>query len=509
LGGGTVLTMQPVVTTTCGQVRGATTDGVARFLGIPYAAAPVGPLRFQAPAPVQPWDGVRDAVEFGPTPPKPAYPPPMDQILFERSVPGDDWLSVNVWAPRSAWDGDRESGLPVMVWIHGGAFQNGNSALPVYDGTAFARDGVVFVSLNYRLGIDGFAYLPDAPANRGLLDQIAALEWVRDNISAFGGDPENVTVFGESAGAMSVTLLMTTPRAQGLFAKAIGQSGSVQAAAAAADAALVAGEVSTVLGVPATAEELSKVEIDDLVRAQRTVSAALAADRDPARFGESVVRASMAFLPVVDGELITQHPMAVFAAGQAADIPLLQGTTTDEYRLFLIPTGLAGFMSEDMLTALSAGVGVPENVRELYRANRKEGTPGDVFAALLTDLFFRLPALATVAAHRGPSFVYEFAQRSSEGDLWACHGLDVTYVFDTLAASGSEGLAGPNPSQAVATAIHQAWVSFATTGDPGWARYDATRPVMVFEDPAPHLELDPRGDERAAWTRHASDISRA
>src|SRR5262245_28348358 len=178
--------MQPVVGTTSGQVRGAISDGVARFLGIPYAAAPVGPLRFQAPQPPAAWDGVRDAAEFGPTPPKPAYSPPMDEILIEREFPGDDYLNLNVWTPDPG-----ATGLPVMVWIHGGAFQNGNSSLAVYDGSAFARDGVVLVSMNYRLGVDGFAYLPGTPANRGLLDQIAALEWVRDNIAAFGGDPAN------------------------------------------------------------------------------------------------------------------------------------------------------------------------------------------------------------------------------------------------------------------------------------------------------------------------------
>jgi para-nitrobenzyl esterase len=486
--------MQPVVTTTSGQVRGATEDGVTRFLGIPYAAAPVGPLRFQAPVPPEPWDGVRHAVEFGPTPPKPAYPSPIDEILIEREFPGDEWLNLNVWTPDPA-----ASGRPVMVWIHGGAFANGNSSMPVYDGTAFARDGVVLVSLNYRLGVDGFAYLPDAPANRGLLDQIAALEWVRDNIAAFGGDPANVTLFGESAGAMSVTLLMTSPRARGLFAKAIAQSGSVQAAAAVDDALLVSGELAAILGVDPSAEALAKVDPADLLAAQRAVATSLTADRDRARFGESVVRASMAFIPVIDGDVVPVHPMAAIASGVSADVPLLVGTTTDEYRLFLVPTGLAAFMSEEMLAGMSAALGVPGDVLSLYRANRAQARPGDVFAALLTDAYFRLPALATVAAHRGPSYLYEFAERTAERDLWACHGLEIAYVFDTLYAPGSAALCGTEPSQAVATAMHAAWVRFAATGDPGWQRFDASCPVMVFEDPAPHLELDPRSDERLAW----------
>src|SRR5215475_11221120 len=186
--------MAPTVSTSCGTLRGQVRDGVASFLGIPYAASPTGSLRFQAPAPPKPWTGIRDVFTYGPTPPKPDYPPPFDTLFAEPNVAGNDWLNLNVWTPDPP--GSR---LPVMVWIHGGAFANGNSAIPLYDGHAFARDGVVLVTINYRLGVDGFALLPGRPANRGLLDQIAALEWVRDNISAFGGDPQNVTIFGESA----------------------------------------------------------------------------------------------------------------------------------------------------------------------------------------------------------------------------------------------------------------------------------------------------------------------
>src|SRR5580698_323486 len=205
------------VTTRQGAVRGDVTDGVTRFLGIPYAASPTGALRFRAPEPPPAWDGVRDCLTYGATPPKPDYAAPFDVILAEPDVPGDDWLNLNVWTP------DVDGSAPAMVWIHGGAFANGNNVVPIYDGHAFARDGVVLVSINYRLGIDGFAYLPDAPANRGLLDQVAALEWVRDNIAAFGGDPARVTIFGESAGAMSVTTLLGMPAARGLFTGVIAQ----------------------------------------------------------------------------------------------------------------------------------------------------------------------------------------------------------------------------------------------------------------------------------------------
>ena len=244
------------VGTKYGMVSGVVTDGVARFLGIPYAASPTGPLRFARPEPPARWDGVRECTAFSATPPKPDYAAPFDTLLPEPNIPGDDWLTLNVWT------GDVAGRSPVLVWIHGGAFANGNSAVRMYDGHAFARDGAVLVSINYRLGIDGFALLPDAVPNRGLLDQVAALEWVRDNIAAFGGDPANVTIFGESAGAMSVTTLLGMPRAQGLFGKVIAQSGTAQVGAEPADALLVTRELGRVLGVEATAGNLAGCPLD-------------------------------------------------------------------------------------------------------------------------------------------------------------------------------------------------------------------------------------------------------
>ena len=211
--------MEAVVQTSHGKVRGRARDGVTAFLGIPYAAPPFGPGRFQAPRPPEPWDGVRDAFDYGPTAPKPGYPRPYDMLLPEPTTPGEDCLNLNVWTPEAGG-----AGLPVMVWIHGGAFRNGSGAVTVYNGRNFARDGIVCVTINYRLGVEGFANLPGAPCNRGLLDQIAALEWVRDNIAGFGGDPANVTVFGESAGGMSVTTLVSLDL--GLFRRAIAQSGA-------------------------------------------------------------------------------------------------------------------------------------------------------------------------------------------------------------------------------------------------------------------------------------------
>jgi para-nitrobenzyl esterase len=490
--------MGPTVVTRSGAVRGQLRDGVASFLGIPYAASPTGPLRFRAPAPPRPWDGVREATALGATPPKPDYAAPFDELLPEPDIPGDDWLNLNVWTPDPGG-----AGLPVMVWIHGGAFSNGNSALPIYDGHAFARDGVVLVSINYRLGVDGFALLPDAPANRGLLDQIAALEWVRDNIAAFGGDPGNVTVFGESAGAMSVTTLLSLPRARGLFAKAITQSGSVQAAADPADAALVTKELGLSAGREPTAANLAGLGLPELIKAQTEVRDALTAQPDPGRFGATIVASSMAFIPVVDGDLMPVPPLAAIAAGAGSGVPLLTGTTTEEYRLFLVPTGMAGLITEELLAGLLAPLGIGAAVADLYRANRPGASPGDILAALITDRFFRMPALSVAQARRdagaAPTYLYEFAWPSPVGGLGACHSLEIPFVFDNLAAEGAEPALGPEPPAALAEQMHAAWVSFARGGDPGWPSFDDSYPVMVFNTTGGGLRADPRGDERAIW----------
>jgi len=490
--------MGPTVITRAGAVRGETRDGVASFLGIPYAASPTGPLRFRPPAAPESWDGVREATALGPTPPRPDYAAPFDELLPEPAIPGDDWLNLNVWTPDPGG-----AGLPVMVWIHGGGFSNGNSALPIYDGHAFARDGVVLVSINYRLGVDGFALLPGAPANRGLLDQVAALEWVRDNIAAFGGDPGNVTVFGESAGAMSVTTLLAMPGARGLFARAITQSGSVQAAADPADAALVTKELGLTLGREADAASLATLGMPELIKAQIEIRDALASQPDPARFGATIVASALPFIPVVDGDVIPASPLDAIAAGSGSEVTLLTGTNTEEFRLFLVPTGLAGLLDEPGLPGVLALFGAGQPVADLYRANRPAASPGDVLCAVLTDRYFRLPALSVAQARYGagaaPTYLYEFAWPSPVGGLGACHSLEIPFVFDNLAAEGAEPALGPRPPAELAERMHAAWIGFARGGDPGWPAFDDGYPVMIFNATGGGLQRDPRGDERMIW----------
>jgi para-nitrobenzyl esterase len=492
--------MERIAATRYGQVRGQIRDGVARFLGIPYAAAPTGTRRLAAPEPPEPWTGVRDAIAYGPTPPKPAYPAPFDAILPEPDVPGDDWLNLNIWAPE-----DLSGARPVIVWIYGGAFANGNCAIPVYDGHAFARDGVVFVAFNYRLGAEGFALLPDAPANRGLLDQIAALEWIRDNISAFGGNPANVTIAGESAGAMSAITLLTMPAAAGLFSKVIAQSGSVQAAAEPGDAALVTAELGLALGNELTENDVSAAGIaelgtDTLIKAQVAVRDALAADPDPARFGATIVAGSMAFVPVIDGEVLPVHPLAAITSGAGAQVPLLIGTNADEFRFFLMPPGTIDTISADLLGFLAGAIGATSEVIARYQGNRPGASAGDVFAAMLTDKFFRLPALAVADARSGgqaPTYCYEF--RWGVPPIGAGHAMEIPFVFDNLASPDSRPLIGPDPPADLAADMHAAWIAFARDGDPGWPAFDASRPVRVFDAGGGSVEIDPRHDERTVW----------
>jgi carboxylesterase type B len=493
---------EPVVATRCGRVRGIVIDGVARFLGIPYAAPPFGANRFRRPVPPAAWTGVREALAFGPTAPQIPVPWPFNTLLREPIICGDDCLNLNVWTPSPGG-----SGLPVMVWIHGGAFRTGSSAVTKYDGATFARDGVVCVSLNYRLGVEGFANIPGAPANRGLLDQIAALTWVQDNIAAFGGDPGNVTVAGESAGAMSVITLLSLDR--GLFRRAIAQSGGGHCAQSVDDAALVTDELARRLGIQPTATAFAKLDPDTILPVQVAISNEVASNPDMAVWGRTTVQSGMAFLPVIDGELVEQRPIDAIAGGAGANVPVLIGTNTDEYRLFLVPLGLIfSGISDDDVAAKLASYEIPPEVRTVYSGNRPSVRPGGVLAAIVSDYFFRMPAYR-VAETRGngtaaATHVYELAWRSPilplYGNLGACHALELGFMWDTLTSDGDTALTGPNPPQGLATAMHGAWVGYMTSGDPGWAPFDVNgRPVQTYDAGTIAVISDPRADERELW----------
>ena len=286
--------MNAVVKIRHGTVRGSVADGVKSFKGIPYASPPFGANRLRPPLPVEPWSGVRDALTYGPTAPQPSVPPSVAALIPNPAIPGEDCLNLNIWSPDLG-----SVRQPVMVWIHGGMFEFGTGA--AYDGSRFARDGIVCVTINYRVGAEGFLYLGEGHANLGLLDQLAALEWVQANIAAFGGDPGNVTIFGESAGAMCVATLLALPRAEGLFRRAIAQSGAAHHVISAATARRVGQRFAEKLGVEATREAIAAIHVDRLLQAQEELMADLVAHPDPERWGGEVVATMLPWQPVLTG----------------------------------------------------------------------------------------------------------------------------------------------------------------------------------------------------------------
>jgi para-nitrobenzyl esterase len=465
---------EPIVIVEGGQIRGVTEAGVTRFLGIPYAAAPVGERRFAASAAVTPWAGVRDATQMGPTAPhamRPFDALDIAPLVGSGWVKGDEFLNVNIWTLDPG-----AIGLPVMVFIHGGGFVAGSNQASVQDGTAFARSGVVCMTITYRMGIEGFLPVEGAPTNLGLRDQIAALAWVRANAEAFGGDPGNVTVFGESAGAMSVANLLASPLAKGLFRRAIIQSGHGDMVRPLNVARRLTRKVAKILGVsPDVAGFASRTIEEGLAAVERVQSPTTRLDlrgpdgREPA-FGVSK------FLPVYGDDVLPLHPLEALAGGAGADVDLLIGANAEEMNLYFAPTGaldrISGLMAwfilsrstpkaRAILKAYGLGAGRP---------------PGEALTLAMTDLVFRLPARRFAAAHRGATHFYEFEWRSPAfgGRLGACHGLEIPFVFDTLAScTGPKGIAGESPPQALANHVHGLWAAFATDGALPWAPYVA------------------------------------
>ena len=489
---------------TGGVVRGEMNNGVARFLGVPYAAPPFGERRMKPPAPVTPWDGVRDATAYGATVPKGDYAPQYQPLFPEPVIPGEDCLNLNVWTP---FDALGTPSLPTLVFIHGGTFMNGSGAVSVYDGSAFARDGVVCVTINYRLGADGFLFTEEdrgtANANIGVKDQIAALQWVRDNIARFGGDPARVTVAGESAGAMSVTTLLAMPAARGLFAQAITQSGAAAHTLPPDTAVTAAVTLAGLLGIQPTREAIKSTDIDLLV----TTAADLVRDAqdnpDPQRWGALAARI-IPFAPVIDGDSLPRHPLEALADGEASGVKVLLGTNSQEGRLFLVAPGMIDDIDEMALLASAAAYGLPTRDIDVYRRNRPGASPGDLLAQIVTDWYFRVPALRLAEAHErggGTAWAYLFDRPSPEENnrLGSAHAVELPYVFDTVTDPSVEKLIGLHPSQAVADSTHAVWVRFITEGDPGWPPYTTeTRTTGVLADTITVVD-DPHGEERVIW----------
>lgn len=493
-----VETSPPVVTTAAGPVRGSEHGGVRRFLGIPYAAAPFGPNRMRPPQPVSGWEEPRDCTDFGPTVPKGDYPPPYQPLFAEVTISGDECLNLNVWT--SDLDGAR----PVLVWIHGGSFMNGSNSVAEYDGAAFARDGIVLVSVNYRLAAEGFLYLGDGIANVGLQDQVAALRWVQDNISAFGGDPDQVTVAGESAGAMSVTTLLSMPSARGLFNRAITQSGAAAHTITAEQGLTVSRYLAEKLGVEPTRDAIVGVPLDRLVAAAAELVTEVQTAPDPEKWG-TIAMSLLPFAPVVDGEVLPQHPLDAIADGAGSDVALLTGSNRDEARLFLVAPQAIDYVDEPTLVGATRAYGLDDAGLDVYRRNRPDASAGDLLAAVTTDWFFGVPALRVaetrVRAGGAPAWLYRFdyPEPADNGGFGSAHAAEIPFVFDNLAEETVAARLGENPSQAVADTAHRAWLDFVTTGNPGWLPYDlADRHVGVITETVADV-ADLAADERQTW----------
>ncbi|MBT3152207.1 carboxylesterase family protein [Streptomyces sp. CHD11] len=491
---------EPLVTTAEGTVRGLRrNDGTAAFLNIPYAAPPRGAGRFAPPRPHGPWDGVRDATVPGPNAPQSERrlgSIDMSPYFGTGWSRGEDYLTVNVFTP-----GGENGDLPVMVFVHGGGFVAGSTRSALYDGSAFARDGVVLVTLNYRLGIAGFLDLPGAPANRGLLDVVAGLRWVRENIAAFGGDPDRVTLFGQSAGATVVGGVLATPDATGLFRRAIVQSGSGLGAFTTEQAARVTGAAAAHLGVEAHVDAFAGISDERLVEAAtRLAGIGLRTDthHDPL-IGLSP------FSLVLDTQ-----PAASVAAGTGAGADLLIGTNTEEGNLYLVPMGTyATSTAGDVDTTAARAHPEPARLVETYRKTRPWASFGELRSAVMGDALFGAGSWALADAHaahpESATFAYEFAWRSHalDGQLGATHAMELPFVFDLAhlpQLHGPTALLGPDtPPADLAARTHEAWIRFAGTGDPGWDPYDTGHRTTMRIDTEWTRTDDPRGRERQAW----------
>jgi para-nitrobenzyl esterase len=413
----------------------------------------------------------------------------------EPSVPGDDVLTLNVFTP-----GPAAAGLPVLFYIHGGGYVAGSPASPWYDGAAFNRDGVVVVTIAYRLGFEGYGYLPGTAANRGVLDQILALRWVRDNIAAFGGDPGRVTIAGQSAGGGSVMHLLVAPAARGLFHGAIAISGS-PGDRTAADATTVTRELADRLGVRPDLAGFAAVSELDLVAAQR---GAAGIGGPPTREGVlgaiTALSSGLPMAPMIDGEVLPWTVAEGLARGESADVPLLAGAVRDEFSM--IALGAAALLDDADPAGLLVRTGLRPGVAARYAAALADRSPAAVLGQSVTDRVFRRYVLEWAELRAGaaaPTFVYDFAWPSGAGGL-SGHCLDVPFAWDVLAEEHVARLAGEAPPQELADAVHGAYVAFVRDGDPGWPAWDARETVMTWATPGAVTGADAYASARLLMT---------
>ena len=476
------------VDTAAGRVRGAWRPTVgsdvrsAAFLGIPFAQPPVGELRFAAPVPVESWEGVRDALEFGATAQR---GDPGVTLIPEPSVPGDATLNVNVFTPVP---GQADAALPVLVWIHGGGYFAGSPASPWYDGRNFNRDGVVTVSISYRLGFIGFGHVDGAPDNRGVRDWIAALEWVQENIRAFGGDPRRVTIAGQSAGGGAVLTLLGIEKAQHLF-HGVWSLSPALADVAPERARTLTAKVANHLGVEPTRAALEAVDEDRLIEAQK---AATDAGRDVA----ALLDGGLGLGPSIDGDLIVRPTSDSLRAGVGADKPLVLGATDDEFAMAL--AGQEKKLRWIPLSLLLGRMGLTAPARRAYLAANKDVVAKGHAAVLgryVSDKVFKMGVVrAADARGDAPTWVYRYSYAGSPFGS-AVHCIDVPFWFDCLDSSvGIPALAGEHPPQALADATHGAAVVLIREGRAEWPAWsDDAGVTRVFGGPASRSDVQRDG----------------
>lgn len=486
-----------IVESAYGKVEGQDLGGISVWKGIPYASPPIGDLRFRPPVPPVSWKGVLDTTEFRSIAPQ--VPNKIMKFLgYESGTSAEDCLYLNIWSPAA----DRKK-RPVMVWIHGGAFAGGSGSSPLYDGASFAAEGdLVIVTINYRLGVFGFLHVGEhggeefkGSGNCGLLDQVAALQWVRENIEKFGGDPYQVTVFGESAGAMSIGVLLTLPSAKGLFQRAILQSGAAANVHQPEIAEKVAGRLLAALEI----DSKNIAQLREIPEQQLLKAAALLP--------------YMSLVPVVDGISLNQHPEQALAEGAAKGISILIGTNKDEYRLFSYFDSRWKSGDEKEITAIfERTFGL--DWRGIFATMPEDTTLNQaIYDELMTMSVFTAPATTLAelqTKQRAPVWMYRFDWESPvlNGGLKACHALEVPFVWNTLEKPGVEKLTGEAIGrEKLALDMHRTWIEFAKNGNPNnpalpeWPLYNLKkRPVLIFNEKH-QLINDPSREERENWRR--------
>ncbi|KKN59545.1 hypothetical protein LCGC14_0540880 [marine sediment metagenome] len=488
-----------IIDTRYGRIQGYIEQGIKIFKGIPYTSPPVGDLRFKPPIPPKRWSDVRNTTEFSPICPQ---PPNQKEELEQNEA---NCLTLNIWTPEL----DNEK-RPVMFWIHGGGFEGGSSASESYDGLPLSlRGNVVIVCINYRLGALGYFYIPGKTANVGQLDQIAALQWVHDNIQLFGGDPNNVTIFGESAGGTAVVTLLAMPDAEGLFHRAIAQSIFSFNLAYPKEGS---DNFSSMLKInPGDIHSLQQVPIDEI---KKTTSSFMKESKLKGRDNP--------FSPVVDGKTLLEKPLNALQNGIAKDIPLLIGTNRDEMKYMeeKLNPYISEITSEDLLKRIKNYLNDEQYAKNLINTYIKEregilpNEPLDILGAFRTDFYFRIFSIRAAEAqsrHQKNTYMYLFTWPSPlmGGKLGSCHALEISFVFGTIDKPGTDVFCGKGKdAQALSERMMDTWIAFAHSGDPNnknipeWPSYDSVNRSTMILDKEHKIVNDPFGKEREEWEQY-------